>query len=488
VQRVALNYLKPANRTMGMFIPDAAPDRSVIPEKPDVAALLAGYTGDEARSEGEAFDPTPANIDARTVRTELPGGVKLVMLQKETRGDVVSAMLQLNYGDEQSLMGMARIAPLAAQMLMRGTTSMSRQQIQDELDRRQSRLGIGGGPGGIVANIQTTREHLEAVVGLAIDILREPAFPESEFATLRDQALAGLEFQKSEPQVVVSRAFQRHWTQQFDPRDVRYTPTFEEEIETMSSMSVEDMRRFYSEFVGASDANVVIVGDFDPNGIRQHVANRLDGWRSPKPYTRITNPYPNPKITPISTDFETPDKENAFFMAGMPIKMSDEHADYAALTLGNFILGQGPGSRLFGRIRGREGLSYGVGSQFQAQANEDGARFLVNAIAAPQNAARVEASFRDELATILRDGYSDDEIAAAKVAWTQSRQVGRAQDPQLAAMLLGNLRNDRTMAWDADLEAKVNALTGADIRDAMRRHLDLDEMAFMKGGDFAGME
>jgi hypothetical protein len=43
------------------------------------------------------------------------------------------------------------------------------------------------------------------------------------------------------------------------------------------------------------------------------------------------------------------------------------------------------------------------------------------------------------------------------------------------------------MAWDAQLEAKVQALTAAQIRDAMRRHLDLDAMAFMRGGAFAGV-
>ena len=169
-----------------------------------------------------------------------------------------------------------------------------------------------------------------------------------------------------------------------------------------------------------------------------------------------------------------------------PIKMSDEHPDYAALVLGNYIFGQGPSSRLFGRIRNREGLSYGVGSQFQAQARIEGARFLVNAISAPQNTDRVEASFRDELAAVLRDGYGREEVAAAKASWAQLRQVARSQDPAVAGMLLANEHNGRTMAWDTALEERVRALTVEEIRDAMRRHLDLERMAFMKGGDFAG--
>jgi zinc protease len=148
------------------------------------------------------------------------------------------------------------------------------------------------------------------------------------------------------------------------------------------------------------------------------------------------------------------------------------------------MLGSGPSSRLFSRIRGREGLSYGVGSQFSAPVKSNGARFAVNAIAAPQNVAKVEASFRDELATVLREGFGEEETATAKDSWSQARQVGRSQDGALAGALIANAHNGRTMAWDAQLEERVRALTVADIRAAMQRHLDVAKMTFMKGGDF----
>jgi zinc protease len=158
------------------------------------------------------------------------------------------------------------------------------------------------------------------------------------------------------------------------------------------------------------------------------------------------------------------------------------------MVLGNYILGAGASSRLFSRIRGREGLSYGVGSQFSAPATSNGARFAVNAIAAPQNAAKVEASFRDELMSVLTKGYEDQEVATAKQAWSQARQVARSQDGALTGMLLGGTHNGRTMAWDAELEMKVLALTPADIRAAMQRHLSADKMAFIKAGDFSKAE
>jgi zinc protease len=483
VQRTALQYLKSSNRTVGLFIP-GEPDRTEIPDRPDVTAMLQGYTGDAARAEGEAFDPAPANIDARTTRVDLPGGIKLVMLPKETRGDAVNAVIRVNYGDEDSLKGVGRFAPLTMQMLMRGTQQKSREQIQDELARLQSQINIGGGPGLATTNIQSTRGNLAETLALAIEALREPAFPDAELTTLKGQMLANLESSRSEPQAIVSRAYGRHWARNYARDDVRYVATIEEDIDFISRVTAADLRKLHSDFLGASHTEVVIIGDFDPDEVRELVTERLGDWRSPKAFDDVLNLYSNLATEPTTEQFDTPDKENAFFLAGMPIEMRDSHPDYPALVLGNYILGQGPASRLFGRIRGREGLSYGVGSQFSAAPRSDGASFTVNAISAPQNAERVEASFRDELAAVLRDGYTEEELAGAKQSWAQARQVGRSQDGGLANTLGLWTHIGRTMAWDAELEARVQALTVADVRDAMRRHLDVERMTFMKGGDF----
>jgi zinc protease len=487
VQRTAVAYLKPSNRTVGLFIP-GEPDRSEIPARPDVTAMLQGYKGDETRAEGEAFDPTPANIDSRTTRVELANGIKLVMLPKETRGDAVNALIRLNYGDENSLKGVGQYAGLTMQMLMRGSREHSRQEIEDELARLQSQLNIGGGTGLTSASIQSTRQNLGEVLELAFEILREPAFPQDELKTLKDQALAGIEAQRSEPQSIVQRAYGRHWARNYARDDVRYVRTVEEDIAFISGVTVANLRALHSGFLGATGAEVVVVGDFDPEQVRELITEGLGDWRSPKPFSDVLSLYSNLATDPTAQVFNTPDKENAVFLAGMPIEMRDSHADYPALLIGNYILGSGPASRLFGRIRGREGLSYGVGSGFGASPRSDAANFSVNAITAPQNAERVEASVRDELTKILSDGYTEEELAQAKVSWAQQRQVGRTQDGGLAGTLGLWTHVGRTMAWDAELEAKVQALTVTQVRDAMRRHLDLTKMAFMRGGDFEGAE
>ena len=482
-QTAAGSYFKSSNRTVGLFEPDESPDRAIIPEKPDLVALLDGYTGDSERSVGEAFDPSPANIDARTIRRELPG-IELALLPKETRGDQVNVTIRLHYGDLESLWAKDTTASLTASMLMRGTESRTRQEIQDELDRLQSRLGVGGGAGTVSASIQSTRENLAQVLELAFDVLRQPVFPDSELRILKDNAIASIEAQRSEPDAIVSQALSRYYRQNYERGDPRYRPTFDEAIEDLSAVEVSDLQAFHADFYGASSVHVIAVGDFDPDTLAGLVESGLSGWESTGDYDEIVEPYPDPVPGPVNRSFDTPDKENAYFRAFLPVRMSDTHEDYPAMVLGHYILGSGLSSRLAARIRGEEGLSYGVSGGFSAPSNADGAQFNAQAIAAPENIPQVEASFLDEMANVLGDGYTDDEVSSAQGAWLQARQVSRSQDGALVGLLASNLHDDRTMAYHADLESRVAELTAEDILDAMSRHIDLDDMIIMKAGDF----
>ncbi len=145
VQRVALAYLKPSNRTVGLFIPDAKPDRAPAPAPVDIAAMVKDYKGDASVSAGETFDPTPANLEARTQRFTLPNGMKVALLPKKTRGETVQFQLSLHFGDETSLKGTSPRGSLAASMLALGTAKRDRQGFEDTLDQLRAKLAIGGG-------------------------------------------------------------------------------------------------------------------------------------------------------------------------------------------------------------------------------------------------------------------------------------------------------------------------------------------------------
>ena len=481
VLRVAKAYLKESNRTVGVFIPTKNPDRAEIPAAPDLAALLKDYKGGEAVSEGEVFDPSPANIEARLTRARLPNGMKLVLLPKKMRGGTVVARLTVRFGDEKSLFGKSAAAQLAGGLLMRGTKNKTRQQIQDETDRLKARLNVSGGPTAATATIETVEANLAGALRLAAEILREPSFPESEFQQVRQQRIAGVESGKSEPMTLAQLEIQRHLLPH-SRGDARYVPTADEQIEDLKKVTLDDVRKFYQQFYGASNGELVVSGQFDKAEVQKLAAELFGDWKSPSPFQRLLEPYR--KIEPVDRKIETPDKQNALFIAGMRTRLSDEDPDYAAMVLADYMLGGNFSARLVTRIRHKEGLSYGVQSVLQAPTKDDGAMFIGLAISAPQNAPKVEVSFKDEMARAVKDGFAADEVAAAKKSWLQEQAVARSQDQQLAITLSRREFFDRTMKFDEALEAKIAALTPEQVSEAFRRHIDLAALSYVKAGDF----
>ncbi|HTS65111.1 MAG TPA: pitrilysin family protein [Candidatus Acidoferrales bacterium] len=482
VLRVAKNYLKESNRTLASFVPTKNPDRAEIPATPDVEAELKSYKGGATISEGEAFNPTPANIEARVVRSTLPGGLKMSLLSKKTRGGTVMASVTIRYGDEKSLFGKSATAGITGGMLMRGTKHKSRQQIQDEMDALKAHINVSGGPTNATASIETVEANLPGALKLAAEILREPSFPENEFETVRQQRIAAAEAGRSEPQSLAFTEYQ-HRVNPYPRGDARYVPTADEQIEDLKKVTLDDVKKFYQQFYGASVGEISVSGQFNAAEIGK-LANELFGnWKSASGYTRLTNMYH--KVQPEDKKIETPDKQNAFYIAGETVKMTDEDPDYAAMELANYMFGgSGLGTRLSRRIRDKEGLSYGVFSQFIAPAKDDGANYLMLAISAPQNTPKVDAALRDELAKALKDGFAADEVAAAKKAWVQEQLINRSQDGALVGLLSARARFDRTLKFDESLEAKVNALTAEQVSAVFRKYVDLSQLIFVKAGDF----
>ncbi|WP_426321106.1 M16 family metallopeptidase [Pseudoduganella sp. R-43] len=483
VQAAALKYLKPANRTLARFIPTDAADRTEVPKTPDVAALVKDYKGRAAIAQGEVFDPSPDNIEKRTQRSVLANGMKLALLPKSTKGNTVSASLQLRMGTAENLMGKAAIGDLAASLLLSGTERLSRQEVKDALDKLKANVNVNGGAEGVTVNVTTTRDNLAAVLDLLGESLMKPAFTAKDFSERQREMISGTEQQMTEPQPLAGNAMQR-LTNTFPAGHVRYTMTLPEQLAEQKAATLEQVKAFHKAYYGAGNASLSVVGDFDAAAVQAQAAKLFGNWNAEQPYVRIASELK--QVAGQSISLETPDKANSVLFAIQPVPMKDDAAAYPALLMGNYMLGGGAlRSRLADRIRQKEGLSYGVGSQLSVPARDPAGLWLAFAISAPQNTVKVEAALREELNKALKEGFTETELADAKKAWLQSQQVGRTGDAGLAGRLANYLSFDRTMAFDKDLEAKVSALTVAQVNEALRANLKPEAVSVIKAGDFA---
>ena len=483
VQAAALKYLKPTNRTLGRFIPTDTVDRAEVPGTPDIAALVNGYKGRAMVAQGEAFDPSPANIEARTERFTLPNGLKGALLPKKTKGAMVSANLVLRTGTADSLTGKADAGSFAAALLMRGTERLSRQEIKDSFDKLKAQVSVGGGAEGVSASVTTTRDNLAPALALLAEVLRKPAFADSEFAELQRERIGRIEQDMPEPQPLAFNAFQR-LLDATPEGHVKHVETLPQKLAQVRALKVDDVKAFHSSFYGAGDATFAAVGDFDPKAVKAQLASLFGDWRAAQPYERIPGTIKHAAGEKIA--LETPDKANSVLIAVHPLPLKDDAQAFPALLMANHMLGGGAlRSRLADRIRQKEGLSYGVGSQLSIPARDPAGVWLAYAISAPQNTAKVEAALREEIDLALKEGFTAAELAEAKKGWKQGEEVYRTEDGPLAGRLASYLTLDRTMAFDKDLEAKVAALTVAQVNEALRSNLKAASVSIVSAGDFS---
>ena len=487
VQAVAKKYLVRNNRTVGLFIPSEKAERVSVPEAPNLATLLDGYQGRAQVALGESFDVDPIAIEKRTERGQLFDGYMFAMLPKKTRGESVTLTMTLRFGDEKSLQGRVGAAELVGALMQRGTASKSYQELQDTLTKLRAELTMNSTPGLLQLRVTTKREFLTETINLISEILQKPKLDATELEVLRRQVITGIESSLTEPQALVPLAVSRKLSP-YDKSDVRYVPTLEEELAMYRAVTVDEVKELHYDFIGASVGEVAVVGDFDADATKEQLRKLFADWKSKKPYARIDRPA----ITNIPGSLEriqTPDKSNAMLYSSQQFALDDEAPEYAALDIGNFILGGGTlSSRLGDRVRQQEGLSYGIRSGVTARHRDLRTDFTLYAITNPANVDRLMTAINEELVKLRNEGVTADELARAKESYLQAEKVRRAEDKGLAGQLLGTMFNRRTMIFTADYERRVAGLTIDDVNAAIKKYILPDSLVMAVGGDFEKKE
>ncbi len=484
VRRVAAAYLIASNRTIGQFLPTSSPVRATIPASPKLNELLAGYKGRAKIVAGESFEPTPANIDARTTTGQQAGGMQFALLPKKTRGARVFISGQLKYGTLDSLRGKRLAATLLPELMQRGTASRTYQQIEDHCDEIRTEIGLSGEPGSLSFSVETRKEHMSAALAMLREMLREPSFPDDQFETMRTEQVAQLESSRSEPQMLAMNAMMQA-NNPWEKDDPRYNPTLDESIAELKAAVTAPVRQLHAEMLGASHGQVAVVGDFDPATISGELENVFAGWKSPQSYARVATPFTEPaSVEPIRIN--TPDKASALYVAAQVLPIRDDADDYEALLIGNYILGGGPlSSRLADRVRKKEGLSYAVGSMVQAGSQDERGGLMMFAMSNPENTAKVVTTIKEELTRLVESGVTTEELENARSSFLETRTGDRSSDQAIAGKLRENLELGRTMQFDAASDAKIEGLTLEAVNSAIQKRIDPAKVLIITAGDFS---
>jgi zinc protease len=482
VNQAAAKYLTRNNRTVGVYYPSEKPERADIPATPKVADLINGYKGRASVAQGEAFDPTPENIEKRVTRGKIDN-IQTVFLSKKTRGEMVEVRLNLRFGNEKALQGQNAAVSMLGSLMRRGTKQHTRKELTDELDKLNADLSIGADMGLLSVSLQTKRPNLVAALKLLREILREPSFPEAEFDILKRESRERYLQSKTDPKALAFLTLSRKLAP-YEKSDVRYVATLDESLERLDALKLDDVRKLYETQLSAQAGELAIVGDFDPPAATKEFEAIFKDWKSAVEYQRIAKPA----ILDVKGGTEkilTPDKPNAVYVAGLMAAMRDADPEYAAMEMGNYLLGGGAlSSRLSQRVRGDEGLSYGISSVYSAHPKDPSARFVIYAITNPDNMGKLSGIVREEVAKLLKDGVSASELNEGKSAMIQQMKVERSDDGSLASELATGLFLGRNYLFYSELEKRISDLKPDEVQKTLQKVIDPSRLIIVEAGDF----
>jgi zinc protease len=484
-------YFINTNRTVGQFVPTKSPIRVEIAHTEGVDELVTNYKGKEGYGTGEAFDVSYDNIQNRLDTNTLEkSNIEYGFIKKDNRGKTVNISFAMRNGNVNQLMNKGKIASYTSRMLNKGTKTKSRQDIEDKLSAIKSSVSFRGSNGRAFAYINSTEENLMEALALMADMLKNPIFDATELEKLKTQDLARLEQNKTEPTFLASRKLGLI-NQRYKKGHPLYSMTLDEEIAAINAVNPTDMQTYYKDFYGISDnATLVAIGNIDEQSLKDYFEKEFGDFKSDLPFTKVSNKFQ--KNNAANENIKTPDKKNAFTTGSLSFECSQYDEEYAALQVAGTIFGGGfLNSRIANRLRQQDGVSYGAGGGVGVDGNKDdkNSSVYIYAIYAPENAAKVQLGFKEEIARFIKDGITEEELQSAVNGWVQAQNVSRAKDNELSSVINNNLYYDRDIMFQKNIEAQIKSLTVEDVNKAITKHFkSFEEWTVVNAGDFENLE
>ena len=354
---------------------------------------------------------------------------------------------------------------MCARVLDRGTVTRPADVIADDLDGRGASLSVVTGRHQMAISATCLSDDFGAVLALAADIARHPAFPDAEVSTRRADLITSIRQDEDNPAPMAVDAFARalYGSHPYG-RKVRGSAA------SVESIRRQDLVRFYQKGFLPHTVTVVVVGDVEEEAAIAAIGRCFGDWTGDKAVDGAAVPD---AIAPGARRLVTVPMMNkaqadlAYGFVG--IRRADP--DYIAYSVMNNALGQyAIGGRLGDSIRERQGMAYYVFSSLDASLGAG--PFSIRAGVSADNVERAIASIDTELGAVLESGFTEQEIVESKSYLVGSLPRQLETNAAIASFLLNAEFFDLGLDYDVRLPGMIQSVTLEAANDAARRLLD----------------
>lgn len=365
------------------------------------------------------------------------------------------------------------LASLTNAMLNEGTGTLDAGQIATRFEDLGAEFSSGSYRDMAVVTLRSLSDPKLSTPALELfsQVAAQPSFPANSLARIKNQLLAGFEYQKQNPGQLASLAL---FEQLYGKHP--YAHSSSGNAQSVPVISRQQLQNFHRTYYSAENAQIALVGDLtiaQAKAISETVSARL-------PRGTAAAVTAKPVATKASTThIEFPSTQTHILLAQLAVKRGDP--DYPALFLGNQILGGGGfGTRLMEEVREKRGLTYGIYSSFSPM--QASGPFMINVqTRAPLSEATLQL-VQDLLRDYISNGPTEAELADAKRESLGSFPLSAASNSAIVGQLAAIGFYDMPLTWMSDFMQDLQKLSVADVHAAFKRHLNPDQLVIVTAG------
>jgi zinc protease len=457
----------------GVFVLDVQP----FPEYHAVAS-------DADRSKMPVVGTPPPLALPPLARATLPNGLKVVLAERHDV-PVVQLNLIVDAGHAADSLAKPGTAYLTLAMITDGTKTRDALQISARAEELGAHLGAGSTLDTSYISLNAITSRLPQSLELFSDVLLNPTFPEPELARLKQQSLATIQQQKSQPRGIASRLFPRLVYGDAHAYSNPFSGIGTEQ--TVSSMTTDELRTFYRRWVRPDNATLLVVGDTTLPGILPLLEQRLSGWKAPDErlpakQLGVIAPQPKPRVFLVNRT----GAEQSLVMA-VELAPPRSAPDNVALETVNTILGGSFISRINMNLREDKHWSYGAGSNL---IDAKGQRpFVASALVQTDKTAESMREMQKELRDLTGSRQpSEKEIRFAKDTLVRALPGRNETTSEVAASYTDILTYGLPDSYLNDFVGEVEALTPSQLQAAGAELVHPEALTWIVVGDLSAIE
>jgi zinc protease len=415
-----------------------------------------------------------ANVADQSHRSQV-AGIDLITYHTDVK-KVVVIIGSLPAGDAMAEPGNIAIPTLTGMMLDRGTKSLDKFAIAEQLDNVGAEIAFSVGTQSLEIRAKCLTKDLPLVIGLIAAELRTPALQMPEFNKAKQQFIGALEASAQNTEARAQEAFGRAIFPQGHPNRPHAVTEYEA---AAKAATLDEIKAFHAKFYGPAHMTLVVVGDVAAAETQAEIGKAFSGWTGGQDYVRPAAPAVLKAAREVSVPLA--DKPSVSVILGQPTGLRYKDPDALALRVGTAIFGSGFTGRLMGIVRDKEGLTYNIGAGMADDSIVDG-RWDISASFAPALLDKGIASTRRELDRWWKDGITDRELAGRKQGLVGGYLVGLSTTAGLANAILTDVQRGYDVSRIEEYPEAVKALTREQVNSAIKNHINPSVMVLVEAG------